>query len=175
MSRRRYFWLSLLVLGITCTWYWQSPRRAWDRFNRALITGQEGELQAVIDFPILRDNLRADLKAALQARGGRSGGLAAEVSGALLDRMVGAALTPGSLALTISAFGMREARAEEGPGLIHAARVRYRYRSPSRVDVEVRPEDGEATAGGIFTFERSGISWKLTRIWSERLTAPGDS
>lgn len=174
MPRRPLFWLLLLLVVITGVWYWQAPRRSWERLNRALITGREAELQAVIDFPILRDNLRADLRTAIAARGGASGGLLAEASGVLLDQMVAASLTPSALSQLISVFGMREARPGEGSGMIQASRVKYRYRSPSRVDVEVRPEGGEATAGGILTFERSGLSWRLSRIWSQRLTAPGD-
>lgn len=174
VTRRPFTWLLLLLVVITGIWYWQAPRRAWDRLNRALITGQEAELQAVVDFPILRDNLKTDLRTALAVRVGGSDNLLADVSGLLLDRMVSASLTPSAIGQMIAAFGMREARPDEGSGLIQASRVKYRYRSPSRVDVEVRPEGGEATAGGILTFQRSGLSWRLSRIWSERITAPGD-
>jgi hypothetical protein len=170
VRRSPLFWLILAALGLSVVWYVVTPRRAWERFNRALVTGSESGLEAVIDYPILRDNLKRDLRGAIDVSTQVRAGLpAGDLAGLLIDPMVDAAVTPGGLARLLTGFGMRRDAGAAGEGIFSRAETRFRYRPPSRVDVRVYPEGGSPDDGGIFTFHRSGTTWRLVRIWSDRL------
>ncbi len=167
---RSFRWLLALTLLVAAVWFVVTPRRAYNDFRVALLTGSESGLQATVDFPRLRDNLKRDLAPALERVGG---GIGTTVGGLLLEQAVNSVLTPTGLSQVVTGFGtIRRSAAEvsDTPGDVVTT---YRYKSPSRVDVEVRPAgDPDATAG-ILTFSRSALSWRLTRITSDRLMSAG--
>lgn len=168
--RQRIFLLGVLLLAVLVgIWYHQAPRRAWDRFNRALILGSEAELYRTVDFPILRDNLKRDLRLAFESNTGSSGGAIGGMAGVLIDPMVDATLTPQGMARVLTVFGTRRGDPATESSLLQTGRTTFDFRSPSRVDVLVQPTDGEPSAGGIFTLKRSGLTWRVARIWSNRL------
>jgi len=163
-------WLLAVTLLVAAVWYVVTPRRAYDDFRIALLTGSESGLQATVDFPVLRDNLKRDLAPALERAGG---GLGATVGGVLLEQAVNSVLTPMGLAQLVTGFGTVRRSADDVSDTPSDIVTTYRYRSPSRVDVEIRPAgDPEATAG-VLTFTRSALSWRLTRISSDRLRSAG--
>jgi hypothetical protein len=161
--------LLVVILAAVATWYHQAPRKTWDRFNRALILGSESELHRTVDFPILRDNLKRDLRVAFESSSGNSSAALGGLAGALIDPMVDATLTPQGMARVLTVFGTRRGDPATESSLLQAGRTSFRYRSPSRVDILVHAEDAEPSSGGIFTLARSGFSWRLVRIWSHRL------
>ncbi len=170
--RFRLRWLLLAALLLTGLWYYRSPRRAWDRFMRGIVLAQEADLVATIDFPVLRDNLRQQLSAALQR--GTAPDLMARAGSVVVDQMVAQVVTPRGLTSLVTAFGTPsddpDGQDREPGGTVTS----FHYRGPSTVEVRVRPADADDTAGGIFTFTRSGLHWRLTRIWSDRLSPLGD-
>ncbi len=169
---RKLRWTLLLLVLATGAWYYWSPRRAWDNFLEAIVSGREGDLHSTIEFPILRDNLKRDLRAAIDQRmTGDAAGLAG-LSGALIDPLVNMTVTPQGLTQLVTGFGTRTPRPGEADSLAAGTDVSYRYRGPSRVDVRVNARGGDAEDAGIFTFRRFGLSWRLVRIWSDRLTDP---
>lgn len=173
MSRRRPLLPWLLVfaalVALVGLWFYQAPRRAWDRFNRALITGMESELHATVDFPILRDNLKRDLRVAFASRTGTDGAALDGMAGALIDPMVDATLTPQGMARVLTVFGTRRGDPSAESTLLQTGRTIFRYRGPSRVDILIQPADGNEASGGIFTLARSGVTWRVARIWSRQL------
>jgi len=167
VRRSPLLWLVLAALTLSVVWYLVTPRRAWERFNRALAIGSEAELEAAINYPILRDNLKRDLRGAIDLRT-KVPLPAGDLAGILIDPMVDAAITPAGLARLVTGFGVRRvAGAEMDP--FGRAVTRFRYRPPSRVDVRVWPEGSSPADGGIFTFQRSGLTWRLVRVWSDRI------
>jgi hypothetical protein len=172
----RFRWLLLALVLLTGVWYYLTPRRAWDDFLEAIVTGQEARLQATIEFPILRDNLKGDLRAALEGRVQGEAPVLAGLSGVLIDPLVNATVTPQGLARLVTGFGTRTPHPDEADSLAAGSETSWHYRSPSRVDVRVRARGADPIDAGIFTFQRFGLSWRLVRIWSERLatleTAP---
>jgi hypothetical protein len=171
---RRLRWLLLVLVLAIGGWYAWSPRHAWDRFLGALVSGREAELQATIDFPILRDNLRHDLRTALVRKSGSDSPIASGISGALVNSVVDMTVTPQGIARLVTGFGTRTPRPEDADSIRVGTETAFHYRSPSRVDVRVWPRGDDEQDGGIFTFERSGLSWRLVRIWSDRLADQRD-
>ena len=161
-------WTLLIVLVLTGVWYYLAPRRAYDRFLQAVAFGNEAELEATVDFPLLRMNLREDLRKGIEARA-RSG-LGATVATAMLGGLVDAAVTPEGLSQIVTQFGTRLPGPDAADSLTGTAVTSYRYRAPSQVDVVLYPAGKTADDGGVLTFTRSGLTWKLTRAWSPRQT-----
>jgi hypothetical protein len=167
---RSFRWLLALTLLVAVAWYIITPRRAYDDFRLALLTGSESGLQATVDFPAVRDNLKRDIAPALDRATGKIGGAAL---GVLLEQAVNSVLTPSGLAQLVTGFGtVRRSAAEvsDTPGDVVTS---YRYKSPSRVDVMIRPAGDPDVTAGVLTFTRSALSWRLTRISSDRLMSAG--
>lgn len=165
----RLRWLLLLLVLATGAWYLWSPRRAWDNFLQAIVVGSEADLQDTIEFPILRDNLKRDLRAALEDRVTGDAPLATGLAGAIIDPLVNLTVTPQGLANLVTGFGTRTPEPGEADSLAAGTVTDFRYRGPSRVDVRVGARGGDPEDAGIFTFRRFGLSWRLVRIWSDQL------
>lgn len=170
--RIRLRWLVMAALLLTGVWYLYTPRRAWDRFMRGIVLAQPKDMDATIDFDALRDNLRQDLRIALQRND--AGDLATQVGGALLDQLVAQTVTPRGLTALVTAFGTRTPTAADRDSLNAITVTTFHYRGPSTVEVRVHPASTDAQGAGVFTFTRSGLHWRLTRIWSDRLARLGD-
>ena len=167
MTRRLRFigGLALLLLIALGGWYYQSPSSARDRFLRALALGDEVTLEQSVDFPAVRNNLRDDLMA-LASRNVR---LAPQLDAATIDPLLDVVVSPAGLEQLVNSFGIRPVEEEQ------QTVMSYHYRSASRVDVRIRSSVDAESAAGIFTLERSGASWRLVRIWSDRLATSAES
>lgn len=164
---RPFRWLLLFAVLIIGAWYVVAPRRAYDRFLRALLTGSEAELVATVDFPRVRDNLKQDLAPALERA---AGGVGAALGGVFVEQAVNSVLTPTGLAQLVNGFGSLRTRRNEAPAEDARTVTSFRYRSPSRVEVRIRSSTDPASGAGILTFSRTALSWRLTRITSDALT-----
>ena len=164
MTRRsgRTRYVILIALMLVGAWYWFTPRRAWDRFLQSIAMGDAETLDRVVDFAKVRANLKSDLSAALTERTGRNR-IAVGLGGMMIDPMIDMLVQPEGLAELVNSFSVR------GTDATQKTVVSYRYHSPSRVDVRIRSSVDPESAAGIFTFERSALSWRLVRVWSERL------
>jgi len=60
---RRSAVLIAVLLIAASAWAFVSPRLAAKQFRDAVQTGDEDGLRAVMDFPAVREHLRADLRA----------------------------------------------------------------------------------------------------------------
>lgn len=159
-------WTLLLVLVVTGGWFYWAPRRAYDRFLHAVAFGNASELEATVDFPELRKHLREDLRKGIQVRAGAGFGAAAAT--AMLSGLVEAAVTPEGLSQIVTGFGTRVPGPDAADSLAGNTVTSYRYRALSQVDVVLYPAGRTAEDGGVLTFTRSGLTWKLTRAWSPR-------
>ena len=159
-------WTLLIALVLTGAWFYWTPRRAYDRFIHAVAFANESELEATVDFPLLRMNLREDLRKGIQVRAGA--GMGAGAATAMLSGLVEAAVTPEGLSQIVTGFGTRIPGPEAADSLVGNTVTSFRYRALSRVDVVLYPAGKTAEEGGVLTFTRSGLTWKLTRAWSPR-------
>ena len=91
-----------------------------------------------------------------------------------MEQAVNSVLTPTGLSQLVTGFGSVRRSAADVSETLGDVVTTYRYRSPSRVEVELRPAgDPDATAG-VLTFTRSALSWRLTRLSSDRLMTDGN-
>jgi len=162
-------WTVLVVVLVGGAWLYLAPRRAYDRLVKAVAYGDAAELEATVDFVVLRRNLREDLQAGLARRAGD--GMGATIAGAMMGAMVDAAVTPSGLSQIITGFGTRDVTANPADTTAVGTTTAYRYRSLSRVDVLLHPADETPADGGVLTLTRTGMTWKLTRAWSAKLDA----
>ncbi len=159
-------WTLLLALVVTGVWFYVTPRRTYDRFLQGVAFGNEAALEATVDFPLLRMNLREDLRQGIEAR--VRTGIATTAAIAMLGGLVDAAVTPEGLSQIVTQFGTRTPGADAADSLAGKANTAFRSRGVSQVDVLLYPAGKTADDGGVLTFTRSGLTWKLTRVWSPR-------
>ncbi|MEO6340447.1 MAG: DUF2939 domain-containing protein [Caulobacteraceae bacterium] len=154
--------------------YFGSPYLAVNSVAQAAKAGDTDKLNRLIDFPAVRDGLKADLSAAFTQRlnadastanGGLSG-LAAQLLPALVGRVVDTIMTPAGVAAMIDTGrappvgGPPSAGPNTNPG--PKLQTSVSWRSLGQVSVDTQ-SDKQPGASLIFT--RQGLfAWKLTRI-----------
>jgi hypothetical protein len=116
----------------------------------------EGDLTATVDYEAVRANLRSDMMAAVRERVKGADGLG-ELGVGLVDAAVSEVGTAAGLAQLFTSIAMGMGRPDPS----------FRYRSLSRVDVELRQSP---TRSGIMTMTRSGLTWRITRVWGDGFT-----
>src|ERR1051326_1637527 len=65
---RRAVFLVVFLIVACAAWAYVSPRLAAKRFRDAVVAGDANGLTAIVDFPALREHLKADLRAAVTQR-----------------------------------------------------------------------------------------------------------
>jgi hypothetical protein len=164
---RKLLLLALILAGV---WYFWTPRRSWDRFLTAVVMADSPALQDNADFIALRANLKSDLKLALESSD-ENGSLSGTLTSSLLDPVVNMTLTPRGIAELVTSFGTRSPQAGDLDSFASGSVTSFRYRSHSRVDVQIRPAGSSEDASGVFTLRRDGLRWRVSRIWSAKLAA----
>ncbi len=164
--------LLLAAVLLTAVWYVWTPRRSWDRFLTGVVMADTDLLQQTVDFPVLRENLKHDIEVSL--RQGNEAGLGAALATGLVNQMVNITITPRGMAQLITGFGMRTPEPGSVDSVAAGSVTTFRYRSPSRVEVRIRPADADDAAAGVITLTRTGFTWRVTRLSSDRLANPGN-
>jgi hypothetical protein len=165
MARRfaPVLWITLLLLGLAGAWFWVAPHRAYDRLMQAVAFGSESGLAEAADLPVLRQSFRDDIRAAVTGR--PEFNLRGEDVEEFLTLSVDAVVTPHGLAGLITHT--------PSPGtadtVVVGPTVSFHYQSLSRVDVRIRAANASESSAMILTFTRTGLAWRLTRVWSEQL------
>lgn len=173
----------LLVLVLGGGFYLASPIWALDGLRSAIEAGDAVELEDRVDFPAVRESLKAEINAqviaglASEVSENAFGVLAMGIASKMLDVFVEAAVTPAGLARMargdsepVSPDGReprRPGRApapgedpeDDGEKLFRNARLERE--TLSRFSVWVPDEDGDELR---FVFRRTGLSWRLTSI-----------
>lgn len=166
MARRRspILWLVAATVVVMVTWFVVTPRRAWRDFLRALAQGDNATLESVVDFPAVRQQAAADLTIAFTAQSKTRPDMPENIREDLMKQMVNTVSSPQGLLQLVNNFSAASPSGQ-------TARTSFRYHGISRVDV-LLGGSGSADAGaGLFTFERTGIRWRLVRASSQRIAA----
>jgi hypothetical protein len=149
-----------------------SPYLAARRLGEALASGDPVALERRVDFPLLRQNLKQQLNAAMLDRsGGRAvetpfGAVVAGIASLFVDGMVEAFVTPSGLATLASGrlpartggeAGGDEPRARRDP----FAGARTSRDALDRFSIWVPDDEGREIR---FVLSLSGLSWRLTHV-----------
>ncbi|UNK50059.1 DUF2939 domain-containing protein [Lysobacter sp. S4-A87] len=169
--------LALLALLALLGWIAAGPFMTINAIREAIQAQDSAGLSRHVDFPLLRQNLRAQVEDALARRmgpdmldsplGGVAMGLANQAAGGMVDAVatpagIGAILEGRGLLHRIGGGGIdpNDAYAHRPPpDPLHDAR--YRFESPSRFTATVRTADG---APVVIVLLRQGLHWKLADI-----------
>jgi len=98
--------LFLLLFGVACiaAWFYWSPRAAARDLRKAAMTGDVEDLRRLVDFPLVQEQFKADLKANMlrmidtSQNSGFAGALAAGLGGLMVDGLVTQVVSPSGIA-----------------------------------------------------------------------------
>lgn len=174
----RILGLLLLLVGLAAGAVWAaSPILAFQQLRRAAEAGDREQLEALVDFPAVREGLKSQvdsraIKLARKAQGlGLPGTLIGKLGAAIGDRAVDRVVTPDGLAELVRSGEVPGRRhrdpdpgADAGAAPGRKAVVSYGYLSPDRFKASVAPAREPSFAVG-FIMDRQGLfSWRVVRI-----------
>jgi hypothetical protein len=160
---------ALLIAG---AWYYWSPRAAVRDLRAAAITGDVEALDRLVDFPMVREQLKTDLRTGLRRAvdTGRSTGLddalTTSFGGMMIDGIVDQAVSPSGIAALVRFGGLDRSLAEERASEMV---TRMRYEGPNTFVVTARDRRGAPGDRVSFVMRRRGLSWQLVRVAVPRL------
>ena len=170
----------LLVAGA----YAASPLLAFSQLKEAARTGDHDRLEALVDFPAVRENLKqqVDSKAVRAARGA-SGisypvvAILGRLGAALGDKAVDKLVTPASISAMVTLGEARRGhRSKDKTDATDAAPpaeaaasppnvvTRYAYLTPDRFRVAVAPASRPNTAVALILDRKGLFSWRVEEI-----------
>lgn len=170
MSRRISVAIAVITLAFAAA-YLGSPLWAVKQFRAAAVSGDVDRLAAAVDFPAVREGLKAQVSAAAarrvaddpRLRGSPLAGLGVALMPLVVDHLTDVLVTPEGIAALI-----RQGRVIRGGGGARAnphVRYDYGYRGLDRFVVTVRAPDAAADRASRFVFARRGLfSWTLVRL-----------
>lgn len=148
-------------------WYFASPSYAMMQLRDAALEGNADELGDSIDFPAVRESLKADLRAELakevvndDGEGLRSFG--SMIAMAMVDGLVEGFVTPESLEAMIKNGHFKDPEKPDSAAADQLADWSIERTGFSRFTATPDAPDGGKVPSLIF--ERDGLSWKLIRI-----------
>ncbi|MCL9998145.1 MAG: DUF2939 domain-containing protein [Erythrobacter sp.] len=170
--KNRVFFGSLIALLIAGAggWYFFSPGYAMTQLADAAREGDEGQLRQRVDFPRVREALKADLRAKLASTFASEetegfGKLGAALGMAMIDPMVEGFVTPESIGSMVrngkltrpgeKPDAQAKASPEEADWAIEREGISRFKAMPVAKNVENPP---------ALVFERDGIGWRLVEI-----------
>ncbi len=168
--------LLILVLLAFGAAYLGSPIYAFHQLKQAAESGDREQLQALVDFPAVREDLKrqVDSKATKLARSASSVGypiaaILGRLGVAIGDRAIDRLVTPDAISAMVqfgeTPRGREKGSAEEAGGRQGGgAKVRFAYLTPDRVRARVVPATDPDRPVDLI-LERHGLfSWRLEAI-----------
>lgn len=163
--------VAVALLAALCGWFYMTPYNAYSALAKAAENRDATTLARYVNFPALKESVKANLSATLSAQIVRQGdrdpaaALGAALASALINPMVEAMITPDSLAAMIR-NGVPPSG--DATGNVEAAESRTEttrgYEGFNRFVVKVRQLDSSREPV-VFVFHREGfVSWKLSAM-----------
>lgn len=177
-SRRRWIWIALAALALALLAFVAAgPFIALRGIQHAVTERSVTALMLHVDFPVLRENVRAQMESRIAEQfakrvgndtgmmGMASGTLAKQVSDSAVNAMVNPAgimvlLEGNALARNISKEPLRDEHGQ-ATAPMQLSDAKFRYESLSRFTATMQSQDGKPV---VFVFSRKGLRWKLTDI-----------
>ncbi|OYX31099.1 MAG: hypothetical protein B7Y99_10865 [Caulobacterales bacterium 32-69-10] len=187
MKSKLWGGLAIGAIVLAALWYVLSPFQAFAALAEAARVGDRGKLEAMVDFPAVRESLKEQLNARLTTAlsgdsslsNGPFGALGALLGPTVVDQVVEAAVTPDGVAAMV-----RSGRAPlsdvtpgktalpppvaETPAASEGAtppkkKTRFAYSDLNHVRATTVSNDSAQTPL-TWVLERRGLGWKLVRI-----------
>jgi hypothetical protein len=158
--------LAILIAGLAA-WVYLSPRLAAKHLQDAARTGDVAALDELVDFPLVREQLKADLKAGLLESSAKrdsanpfATALAAGLGGLMVDGLVNQFVSPSGIAALVRYGSVDSTRRQQEPQLV----TRMGYRDASTFAVTVRNAERPPRDTVTLVFRRSWLSWRVVRL-----------
>jgi hypothetical protein len=169
----------LLAVGAA---YALSPFYAFQQLKQAAETGDRERLEALVDFPAVRDDLKGqvDSKAVKLAREASGVGhpiamLLGRLGSAVGDQAVDQVVTPEGITEIVTAgraaHGGYKDKAADKDASKPATKVSYGYLTPDRFRVSIAPADHPDEQIALLMDRRGLFSWRVERIELKAPTA----
>ncbi len=163
MNRNWLIGLALAAAALFAGWYFASPLYAMNQLRDAAQSGEEAALESSVDFPVLRENLKTELRGRIAGgldgvAGGELGRFGSALGMAVVDPMIDGLVTPEAIATVVRQGDVIRPSTDNPQSGTSEADWSIERSGLSRFTA--RPTQGDAA----LVFERRGLGWKLVGI-----------
>jgi hypothetical protein len=165
----------VLLVGILIgAWFYWSPRLAARNLRDAAQSGDVEELQRLVDFPTVREHLKADLKTSMMrsmdtADQSGLGSLGTAFGGMMMDGLVNEVVSPSGISALVR-HGSVDTASTSSPRA-PATDIRMGYRDLNTFVITSRDLDNPPSDTVNFVLKRRGLSWRLVRVVIPQLSS----
>jgi hypothetical protein len=170
MSRGLGVLILLLLLALAGA-YALSPLYAFRQLQQAARTGDRDRLEALVDFPAVREDLRAQTESKASKLAREAGGLGhplaqlfGQAAAALSERAVDKLVTPDAIAELVRTVPSVKARGGDSKGAKAVKVVRYGYLTPDRFRITIAPSKASAASVALIMDRRGLFSWRVEKL-----------
>lgn len=165
MKRNHKYALVLATVLLGAVGVYSAPYVVLWRMRQAVEDGDAAAISSHVNFPRLRESLKASFSAAMvknaaQQESTGAAALGVLLAGALVDRMVDAMVTPEAVAMLLRG----QKPSANGPVAQTTSEVTTAmgYEDLSTFVVTMTPRDQPESVAVVFT--REGLSWQLSAV-----------
>ncbi|HUD90223.1 DUF2939 domain-containing protein [Sphingobium sp.] len=149
-------------------WYWFSPQFAMQGLKDAALAGDKDELRERVDFPAIRESLKAQMRAMMVAEMAKEkdnpfAAMGMAFAGAIIDPMIDSMISPEGIKVMVESGKMKSPErpaAEQTEG--READWQIERRGVDRFTAHPKAKVGEKVP--TLVFERDGLGWDLVDI-----------
>jgi hypothetical protein len=161
--------LALVLIAAAAAWYFISPGLTVQAMVQAAEGNDEARFSSYVDYPALREDMKAELTARLQEEARRDGSAEAKVGlamgMALMNPLVDSMVSPQGMKTAFANLAKEEAATKKGETSGGKAAEGGKPRPEiRRLGFNSFIVTGKDTPGSGLVFERRGLSWKLAGI-----------
>ncbi len=150
------------VVAGAVTWGWTAPGRSLEDLREATRSGDPERLERIVDFPLLRENAKADVDAALRETLG-GGGDPFELLGGIGERITNAIIDRLLTAETLAAFASGQAAPDRsGASSYDLPDHDVEWTGLGSYRLVFDNEDEEEVL--YLEFARQGLRWRLVKL-----------
>lgn len=169
MNKRIILIIAGLIVLLAGGWYFASPMMALKNMQTAVEARDADALSAQIDFPALREDLKAEMSAAMMAeaqKNGSEGAAAAMLGAAFADKMIDGMVSPTGVKMLMANADKGAAAGKAGlagaPDLNKLNSDNFTVERSGFSEFKLRNKKDPNS--GAMVFRRDGLGWKLAGI-----------
>jgi Protein of unknown function (DUF2939) len=164
MGKSKLFAAAIIAVLLVGGWYWGSPFWTLRQMRDAAQSKDVDALASHVDFPALREDVKAELTASFMTEMGKDqgglGGLGKAFGLAMADKMVDGMISPAGLRVMFAGADVADGPQKAGPKLgMDDVEIERSGLSEFRLKSTKTGDDKP-----VLVFHRDGLSWKLAGI-----------